>query len=223
MLGDGVERELRSRYEAERQRIRGYVKNDTPYEVRVKTDVGETPVAANGRGLITFEKKWMSDAYVHVPGYEFVMLPRNAEDFDGKEFVVSQEKLVGVPVKVSLPKLDDGVVCRIGENRVDGSVNLRPGGYEGEYSKPDSVPQKFRFYVKVGEELTLPPPGKWEPSSAMSAFSEAMSRFASGAVDDAKAITEQIGTIEDPVRRRELEDLRRAIQIREQLEKNRNR
>ena len=53
----------------------------------------------------------------------------------------------------------------------------------------------------------------------MSKFSEAMGRFTSGAVDEAKAITTQIGTIEDPQKRRELEDLKKAIELRERLEK----
>ena len=218
VMGDGVARDLRSRYEAERQRVRGYVKNNTPYEVRVKTDIGDTPVAANGRGLITFEKKWMSDAYVQVPGYEFVMLPRTAEEFDGKEFVVNPAKLVPLPVDVTVPALEEGVRCSINGQDVTKSVSLRPGEYECIYSKADSVTQRMPFTVKLGEPFTLPKPKAWEPSGAMSLFSEAMSRFASGAVGEAKSITSQIGTIEDPAKRRELEDLKRAIEIRERLE-----
>ena len=219
ILGEGVERDLRAKYEAERRRIRGYVRNATALPLTVMTDTKPVTVPPGTRAVVTFEREWRGgDAYASVPGYEFVMLPRSADDFDGKEFVVSQERLVGVPVKVSLPPLEDGVVCGVQGRRVEGSVNLRPGEYEGEYRKPDCARQKFRFTVKVGESLTLPPPGKWEPSGAMSLFAEAMSSFASGAVDDAKAITERIGTIEDPAKRRELEDLKRAIEIREKLE-----
>ena len=220
VLGEGVERDLRAKYEAERRRVRGYVRNATRYPLSVTTDTEPVTVPPGSRVVVTFEREWRGgEAYASIPGFEFVMLPRNAEDFDGKEFVVLQEKLVGVPVKVSVPQAGTDVVCRVRGQRVDGSVNLRPGDYEGEYLKPDAVTQKFTFTVKVGEDMTLPLPGRWEPSGAMSAFSEAMSRFASGAVDDAKAITSQIGTIEDPARRRELEDLKRAIEIRERLER----
>ena len=52
----------------------------------------------------------------------------------------------------------------------------------------------------------------------MSAFANAMSRFASGAVGEARSLSAQIGEIEDPARRKELEELKRAIELREKLE-----
>jgi len=219
ILGEGVERTLRERYDAERRRVRGYVKNATDLPVSVKTDAAAVEIAPGERKVVTFERGWPGDAHASVSGYEFVMLPRRMEDFDGHEFTVSNEKLVPLPVKVSLPALEDGVVCHVGGRPVDKEVELRPGEYEGSYSKPDSVTQKFKFTVKVGEPFALQPPSAWQPSDALSKFSEAMGRFTSGAVDEAKSITTQIGTIEDPEKRRELEDLKKAIELRERLEK----
>ena len=217
ILGEGVERSLRERYDAERRRVRGYVKNATDLPLSVRTDVATVVVNPGERKVVTFEHGWSGESYASVPGYEFVMLPRRMEDFDCREFTVSKEKLVPTPVKVSLPPLENGVVCRIGGRQVEKVVELRPGEYEGAYGKPDSVTQKFRFTVKIGEPLTLPSPSAWQPSDAMSKFSEAMGRFTSGAVDEAKSITTQIGTIEDPEKRRELEDLKKAIELRERL------
>ena len=66
--------------------------------------------------------------------------------------------------------------------------------------------------------VVLPAPAKMEPSGAFSGLAAALEAFNSGAVDAAKRLTDSIGTVEDPKHRRELEDLRRAIELRKKLE-----
>ena len=218
VLGEGVERDLVAAYDAERRRVRGYVKNETSLSAMVRTDVSDAVIPPGSKEVVTFERAWPSDAHVSVPGYEFVLLPRLAEDFDGTTFVVSEQRLVPSPVKAYVPPVDEDVTCLVGGKVVERFVMLRPGTYECVYRKPDCVAQKMEFTVSLGESLMLPAPGKWVPSDSMSMLSEAMGRFTSGAVGEAKAIASRIGTIEDPARRRELEDLKKAIELREKLE-----
>jgi hypothetical protein len=218
VLGEGVELDLKRRFEDEKARVRGYVRNATDVPAEVATDVGRTEVPPGESRVVTFEKVWSGQSYAALPDYEFVFLPRLRDDFDGKEFVIDKSRLVPLPVKVRIPPLEGGVTCEIGDETVVGEALLRPGEYDCQYRKPDCKPQKFEFVVRIGEETSLPPPKAWEPSGALSAFADALSSFASGAVDQAKGLTSKIGTIEDPEKRRELEELRRAIELREKLE-----
>ena len=135
----------------------------------------------------------------------------------GKEFVVDREKLVPCPVVVSVPPLGEGVTCAIGGKKVSGKVELRPGRYICVYSRTDCVSQSLEFEVRIGEDLTLASPVKWEQSSAMSMFSEAFRSFNSGALEVAKRLSREIGTIEDASRRKEVEGLKQAIELREKL------
>ena len=216
-IGEGVERELQKLYQAEKERVRGIVVNKTHVPAVIRVDGADIEIPAGKSALITFEKLWPGDAYVKLPDYEFVFLPRAAADFDGKEFVVDQGKLVPCPVAVSIPPLGEGVTCTIGGKKVSGKVELRPGRYICVYSRPDCVSQSLEFEVRIGEDLTLASPVKWEQSSAMSMFSEAFRSFNSGALEVAKRLSREIGTIEDASRRKELEELKQAIELREKL------
>ena len=221
VLGIGTEKKLRAEYDAERLRVRGHVRNETPLTCVVTTDADPVEVKSGETRLVTFESRWPADAHVVVSGYEFVMLPQEAAAFDGATFVVRPDRLVPLPVRVTAPTLGAGVTCRVNGQEVSGGVELRPGRYEVVYSKPDHVSQKIPFTVEVATPMTLPSPVKWEPSGAFSGLASALEAFNSGAVDAAKQLTDGIGTVEDPERRREFEDLRRAIELRKQLEKGR--
>ena len=218
-LGVGTEKALRAEYDAERLRIRGHVRNETPFTIAVSTDTGVANVPPGETRLVTFERRWPADAHITVAGYEFIMLPQESLKFDGNTFVVSPERLVPLPVRMTVPPLETGVVCRVDGNKVEGDVELRPGEHEAVYSKPDFVSQKIPFTVRVATPAALPAPAKMEPSGAFSSLASALKAFNSGAVDAAKQLTDSIGTVEDPKRRRELQDLKRAIDLRKQLEK----
>jgi len=217
-IGVGTEKALRAEYDAERQRVRGHVRNETSLAVSVATDTGSVDVPSGEARLVTFERRWPADAHIAVAGYEFVMLPQVASEFDGATFVVSADRLVPLPVRVTVPALEAGVVCRVDGTDVEGATELRPGEHEVVYSKPDFVSQKIAFTLQVATPITLPAPKKMEPGGAFSGLAAAFDAFNSGAVDAAKQLTDSIGTIEDPKRRRELEDLRRAIELRKKLE-----
>lgn len=221
VLGVGTEKKLWAEYDAERQRVRGHVRNETPLGCAVTTDADPVEVKPGETRLVTFERRWPADAHVVVAGYEFIMLPQEPAAFDGSTFVVRPERLVPLPVRVAVPALGAGIGCRVDGAEVADSVELRPGDHEVVYSKPDFVSQKIPFAVAVATPRTLPSPAKWEPSGAFSGLAAALKAFNSGAVDAAKQLTDGIGTVEDPERRRELEDLRRAIELRKQLEKGR--
>ena len=218
-IGAGTAKALREEYDAERQRVRGHVRNETPLVISVPTDGEPVDVPPGEERLVTFERRWPADAHVSIPGYEFVMLPQEASAFDGSTFIVGQERLVPIPVRVTVPALEAGVTCRVDGTDVNAATELRPGEHEVVYSKPDFVSQKISFQVKVGTPTALPAPKRMEPSGAFSGLAAAFEAFNSGAVDAAKQLTDGIGTVEDPKRRRELEDLRRAIELRKQLEK----
>lgn len=217
-LGVAVEPALKAKYEDERRRVRGTIRNATTIEASVRTDCATVRIPGGKSATVTFERDWPADAHVSLPNYEFVFLPRTSADFDGKEFVVDASRLTPSPVRVVLPPLERGVTCRIAGNAVAGEVRLRVGKYDCVYTKPDCVAQKYEITVRVGEELTLPAPRAWEPSGAMSRLVAAMESFNSGAIGSARALADEIGTIEDPARRRELEDLRKAIELRERME-----
>lgn len=219
VLGVGTEKTLRAEYDAERLRVRGHVRNETPLALTVLTDADPVEVPPGETRLVTFERRWPADAHISAAGYEFVMLPQESSAFDGATFVVRPDRLVPLPVCVAMPTVGAGVTCRVNGNEVSGGVELRPGRYEVVYAKPDYVSQKIPFTVKVATPMTLPSPAKWEPGGAFSGLASALEAFNSGAVDAAKRLTDGIGTVEDPERRRELEDLRRAIELRKQLEK----
>lgn len=220
-LGAGTKNALRAEYDAERQRVRGNVRNDTPFTISVSTDGKAVDVPSGETKLITFERHWPADAHISVSGYEFVMLPRVPSEFDGTTFVVEQKRLVPLPVRMTVPVLEEGVICRVDGVEVEEKVELRPGQHEVVYSKPDFVSQKMSFTVRMATPAVLPVPAKMEPSGAFSGLASALKAFNSGAVDAAKQLTDSIGTIEDPARRQELEDLKRAIELRERLEGNR--
>lgn len=220
-FGAGTKNALRAEYDAERQRVRGNVRNDTPFTISVSTDGKAVDVPSGETKLITFERHWPADAHISVAGYEFVMLPRVSSEFDGTTFVVEQKCLVPLPVRMTVPVLEEGVICRVDGVEVEEKVELRPGQHEVVYSKPDFVSQKMSFTVRMATPAVLPVPAKMEPSGAFSGLASALKAFNSGAVDAAKQLTDSIGTIEDPARRQELEDLKRAIELRERLEGNR--
>lgn len=219
VLGSGTERELRTLYEEEKRRIRGVVRNRTDVTLAVKTDVAETVIPPGKESIVTFEKKWTGDAYLVARNYEFIFLPRVASDFDGKIFEVTSARMTPRPMTVTVPPLEDGVLCYVDGHEVKKQAELRPGEYECTYRKTDCESQTMSFVVKIGENLTLPSPVKWKPSSAMARFAEAMQSFNTGALDVAKKLTHEIGTIENQEKRQELEDLRKAIELREKLEK----
>lgn len=220
-VGSGTQKGLKALYDAEERRIRGIVKNLAGAPATVTTDGEPVVVPAKGEAMVTFEREWPRESYVHVPGYEFKFLPRSREDFDGKTFVVDPAKLVPLPVEITVPELETGVKCFVdGVEKKSGSrFELRPGDFECVYTRPDHEPQKFSFVVKMGEKRTLPMPGAWERSGFFSGIGSAIRTIGEGSAGLAKTVKKEVGTVEDEAHRRELEELKRAVELRKRLEK----
>ena len=219
-VGERAAAELRARYDAENARVRGYIRNGTAVAARVAVPGGgEFAIAPGTRALVTFEKGYAPQTPVMFDNYEFVLLPQTAGEFDGGEFAINPSRLVPAPVEVAVPPLEDDVGCSIDGERVEALIKLRPRAkpYQCAYSKPDCVRQTIEFSVKPGESITLPSPQDWQPSGALSNLAEALASFNDGAIGKAKQIVAKVGDIEDAGKRRELQELKHAIELREKL------
>lgn len=86
-----------------------------------------------------------------------------ARDFNGKRIELKDDDFKPRAVNMSLPQLEEGVVCVCGGSNVVGSIMLRPGdGYSCVYNRAGYESQTCRFNVKFNEDGVLPPPGKWK-------------------------------------------------------------
>ena len=126
------------------------------------------PVAVDGRAIghgeqwtFKFKSGKLPDNWVATAtGYDDKPL---AQDFNGKRVVLKDGDFNPRAVNMSLPQLEEGVVCVCGGSNVVGSIMLRPGdGYSCVYNRAGYESQTCRFNVKFNEDGVLPPPGKWK-------------------------------------------------------------
>ena len=94
------------------------------------------------------------------PGYQPICLP---SALDGRLVILKDEHFTAAPVRVSVPKLDGDVTCRVKDLSAvsRGAFTLLPGEYECTYSRPGHVPQKRSFTVQVNVPMVLPKPDDW--------------------------------------------------------------
>ena len=70
-----------------------------------------------------------------------------------------REKLISAPVEVSVPRLDEGVVCLVdGERREWGTFSLVPGAHRYRYERDGFEPQENALEIKPGAPARLRPP-----------------------------------------------------------------
>ena len=98
-------------------------------------------------------------------GYMPLRMPSG---FDGREVTFTDPQFTAAPVRVSVPKLGDGVACRVGDLSAvsDGTLLLKPGDYECVYTRPGCTMQRRSFTVRVNVPMTLPAPSEWQPAAA---------------------------------------------------------
>ena len=130
--------------------------------------VGGVPVAAGKTELLVFKEGLPSTWTCRVIGYEPKDLSR---EFDGREISISENDLVPLDVKVSLPELDGGVACFFKDAEVRGSVSLKPGTYAFVYRRKGFQDQTVRMDVPLGEDCTLTRPGEWVAKPVKASFS----------------------------------------------------
>lgn len=76
------------------------------------------------------------------------------------------DRFMSEPVAVSVPQLDQGVICLVdGERREWGSFDLKPGSYRYRYEREGFESQSGMLEVKPGEPVRLKPPAAWETIS----------------------------------------------------------
>ncbi len=92
-------------------------------------------------------------------------------------------------VRVSVPKLERGVECRIDGKSVAEEIDLVPGGYSYEYVRTGFKTQADRFVVMANHPMNLPEPGEWvmvpspkavpsSPDVLSPSYKEALERYA---------------------------------------------
>ena len=125
------------------------------------------PVAVDGRAIghgeqwtFKFKSGKLPDNWVATAtGYDDKPL---AQDFNGKRVVLKDGDFNPRAVNMSLPQLEEGVVCVCGGSNVVDSIRLRPGdGYSCVYNRAGYESQACHFKVKFNEDGVLPSPGKW--------------------------------------------------------------
>ena len=154
VLGAGIERDLRREYDAERALFRGYVKNESRVRLEVDANGVKTALAPGERKLVTFTS-WDGRGRVEIDGVANLPLPSDRAQFDGREFVVTEEKLAKLPVRVALPELSGGETCEVDGRELKPVDELPPGDYEAVYRKSGER-RKVPFRVEIATPLTLP-------------------------------------------------------------------
>lgn len=122
--------------------------------------VGDVVIPSGAAKTVIIEDGGI-DAYpVTRAGYGSLKLPAG---FDGMTVTYADSQFVPAPVKVSVPDLEDDVVCRIGDSSAPagGMFMLSPGDYVCVYSKPGHMAQRRSFTVRVNSPVKLPEPEEW--------------------------------------------------------------
>lgn len=155
ILGAGVERDLHREYEDERALFRGYVKNESRVRVSVDANGVKTSVPPGERKLVTFTS-WDGLGKIEIDGVECLALPSDRTKFDGREFVVTEKKLVKLKVRVTMPELADDETCEVDGRKLMPVDELLPGDYKAVYRRPGKRDREVRFRVEIATPMTVP-------------------------------------------------------------------
>ena len=100
-----------------------------------------------------------------------------------REFPLPGEWLP-LPVKVTVPALENGVTCRIDKKTVSGGLLLDPGEHTREYVRDDYVTQSAKFTVEAGKPTMIDPPSEnWEESDGLKKLKAAEDAATKGNLD----------------------------------------
>ncbi|MBQ6139671.1 MAG: protein phosphatase 2C domain-containing protein [Kiritimatiellae bacterium] len=150
-------RSLLGDVEDRRKWIVGEVENRTGFEVVID---GKSIVPGAVQLFEFVDGKIPGNWVASATGYDDKPLAR---DFNGKRIELKDDDFKPRAVNMSLPQLEEGVVCVCGGSNVVGSIMLRPGdGYSCVYNRAGYESQTCHFNVKFNEDGVLPSPGKWK-------------------------------------------------------------
>ena len=84
------------------------------------------------------------------------------------EHTAQYEAFLAAPVDVKVPKLEEGVRCRIdGEVVASGEAKVTPGRHLCAYERDDCIAQTNSFEVLPGKSLVLTVPRGWKPTKEL--------------------------------------------------------
>ena len=111
-----------------------------------------------------------------------------------------------LPVKVTVPRLDKGVTCEVGDAlRKTGDVfelTPREKPYPFIYRKADRVEQKGMVTVRVNTPLSLPVPGEWEETAGLQKLNQAANAVEKGDWADADKLLNEADVEDDDNQRK---------------------
>lgn len=159
-LGMGRTAELNMALERSRKMTAGFVENATDIPLTVDLCEVKLEVPAFSRALVVCSQGIPVAARVSAVGFRPVPLPR-ADALDGMTFSVTPDRLMPLPVSVSLPRLEGGVICLIAGREAKAPLELLPGRYVCTYVRDGFARQRVMFDVCAGRPMVLDPPGEW--------------------------------------------------------------
>lgn len=155
----------RAEYDAFRQELDN-ARQWTVFEILNRSDLDLTvdgTVVRNGNSQVfVYTNSVPTNLAVTCVGYEPLALDRQS---NGRVLTLLPQHFVMLKVEVTVPKLEEGVVCRVDGNVIrEATVKLMPGSHECLYSRTDYSGQVIPFRVEPGKRTSLPAPGVWRRS-----------------------------------------------------------
>lgn len=188
--------ELKKKYQIEFVRVVGRISNKMPTVAKVDVAGTEIRVEAGTDRLIDVKSGFpLNGVGIVVHGYKEIRLTSVAE-FDGKTIVLDEGRMRALPVLVSCPNLEAGVICRIEGTTVEAKgLELRPGVYKGIYSRSGFEDQAFTVRVTAGVPLTLPQPGAWVKAGVMGGLFSTVRDLSDSTTRGVKRAADEVGNI----------------------------
>ena len=120
------------------------------------------------------------------------------------------------PVKVSMPKIEASVTCRVDGQPVSAgeALALDPGEHSCEYERADYQSQSLKFVVVAAVETTVPAPQAWVPTEALKKLNEAEHLLVRGDWEKAQSQLDAAHVVSAENKKRKLDLLERAGQLR---------
>ena len=195
LIGDKGMKELRSRYDAERRKVVGYVENGTDRLMHVHTDSGEVEIPPFGNRLLVYENGIPPSAEVRVDGYDPIKVS-SLKEFPNGTANITEDILLPSPVDVVVQPIKGDVDLRISGEKVSGNIKLKPGRYVCVYSRKGFLDQRFPIEIKIGEPLELPLPGTWVESGVFGQIMDTVRDMSDSTSRGVKTAVDTVSVIE---------------------------
>lgn len=142
----------------------GAVVNESSHELKAEIDGATLVFPPKERVLVEFAATDVFSATLKADGYEEIALPKT---FAGMDFKVTEEAFRVKSVEVTVPELEEEVICQIDGNPVKDKILLAPGRHKAVFRRPDYSNLYRDFTVQIGKPMTLEKPYGWSASPAL--------------------------------------------------------